>query len=66
MGGARTRDLGLKRALLYLLSYHPKKMEFTYRIFGNVGVLYKKTYLCPIFFIFPIFSFWNFLLFLYN
>lgn len=41
IAGARTRDLGLKRALLYLLSYNP--------IQRNVGVLYKKTSLCPIF-----------------
>lgn len=26
-GGARTRDLGLKRALLYLLSYEPEYLQ---------------------------------------
>ena len=32
IGGARTRDLGLKRALLYQLSYNPIQERRAYHI----------------------------------
>lgn len=43
IGGARTRDLGLKRALLYRLSYNPK---ISFR-----AVSYKELDFCRIFFL---------------
>ncbi len=46
--GARTRDLGLKRALLYQLSYISKST--------GSGVSYKKNKVCRIYFHFPLTS----------
>ena len=51
IGGARTRDLGLKRALLYQLSYNPE-ISVGFPKSGMTGVSYKKFIFCRIFFIF--------------